>query len=77
MRIRNNIKLISIHIPKTAGTAFRSALIENVGERNFSKLDIYSSGKIDVNNVLFDKKKLSKRIKNPLKMRKIRKIINV
>jgi len=62
LRIKNSIELVSIHIPKTAGTAFRSALIENVGEKNFAKLDIYSSGNIKVNNELFDKNRLSRKI---------------
>lgn len=61
-KIKNNIKLVSIHIPKTAGTAFRKVFMENIGERNYAKLDIYSSGNIRVNNELFTGSKLSHQI---------------
>ncbi len=61
-KVRNNIQLVSIHIPKTAGTTFRSIFIDNVGKKNFAKVDIYSSGNISIDNKPFKKKHLSKKI---------------
>jgi hypothetical protein len=61
-KIKNHINLVSIHIPKTAGTTFRSIFIDNVGVKNFAKVDIYSSGNIKVNDKLFDKNRLPKKI---------------
>lgn len=39
-RIRNNIELVSIHIPKTAGTSFRTTLKEVYGESHVQRLDV-------------------------------------
>jgi hypothetical protein len=61
-RIANNIELVSLHIPKTAGTSFRSIFIDNVGERNFAKVDIFNSGRIKVNDAYFSDHKLNRKV---------------
>jgi hypothetical protein len=61
-RIKNNIQLVSIHIPKTAGTSFRSILVENLGAKNFAKLDIYNSGRIKVDDQNFTRAHLNSKI---------------
>lgn len=62
-KIANNIELVSLHIPKTAGTSFRSILLENVSERNFAKVDIFNSGRIKVNDQYFSGNKLHRKVK--------------
>lgn len=62
MKIKNNIDLVSLHIPKTAGTAFRLILSENINPKRFAKVDIFNSGRIKVNDVHFSEKKLNKKI---------------
>lgn len=39
-RVKNNIQLVSIHIPKTAGTSFRNTLKQVYGENQVKRLDI-------------------------------------
>ena len=41
-----NIELVSLHIPKTAGTSFRTVLQERYGKRAVLHFDIYASGTI-------------------------------
>ena len=41
-----NIELISLHIPKTAGTSFRTILEEFYGRRSVVRFDIYKSGEV-------------------------------
>ncbi len=62
-RITNNIELVSLHIPKTAGTSFRSVFIDNVGEQNFAKVDIFNSGRIKVNDEYFSDNKLNSTVR--------------
>ena len=44
-KISNRIELISIHIPKTAGTSFRNVLKGVYGSKNVIRFDIRSGGK--------------------------------
>lgn len=62
-KISNNIELVSLHIPKTAGTSFRSVFLDNVSERNFAKVDIFNSGRIKVNDTYFTGSKLHRKVK--------------
>jgi len=39
-RIKNKVKLVSIHIPKTAGTSFRNTLREVYGAEQVKRLDL-------------------------------------
>jgi hypothetical protein len=41
-----NLELVSLHIPKTAGTSFRTVLQERYGKRQVLHFDIYPSGAI-------------------------------
>ncbi len=61
-KITNNIQLVSIHIPKTAGTTFRTIIQESFGKRKTAKVDIDSAGQINVNNKLFLKQHLNSKI---------------
>ncbi|MBU2649754.1 MAG: sulfotransferase family protein [Bacteroidetes bacterium] len=59
LKIRNKLELISIHIPKTAGTSFRNFLKHVYGEQNAVRLDInITTKKIDIENQAFEEKKL-------------------
>ncbi len=60
-RIKNNIQLVSIHIPKTAGTSFRNTLKEVYGEQAVKRLDI-GPKKFHLEQELFQAKKLAKEI---------------
>lgn len=62
MKIRNRISFVSIHIPKTAGTAFRLILNESIPAKNFAKVDIQPSGRIRVNDQIFKSNKLGKSV---------------
>ncbi len=62
MKMKNNIELVSLHIPKTAGTAFRLILAENINPKNFAKVDIFNSGRIKVNDVYFSGNELAKQV---------------
>ncbi len=61
-KIKNNIELVSLHIPKTAGTAFRLILTNNIDPKNFAKLDIFNSGRIKLNDEYFSGSKLSRKL---------------
>jgi len=60
-RVANSVELISIHIPKTAGTSFRNTLKEVYGDRNVIRLDIRRT--IQVEQQDFNNSKLNERIK--------------
>lgn len=63
-RIRNNIELVSIHIPKTAGTSFRNVLKGTYGSKHVARFDIRSGGKkIEVERRRFNGTKLNSNIK--------------
>jgi hypothetical protein len=62
-RIKHDLKLISVHIPKSAGTSFRNTLREVYGADQVVRLDINLEDEaIRVNEQLWDKKKLSRDI---------------
>jgi hypothetical protein len=50
-------ELLSLHIPKTAGTSFRNILKEEYGENAVVRLDINSIGETRCNEVLYEKEK--------------------
>lgn len=60
-RIKNNIQLVSIHIPKTAGTSFRNTLKEVYGEKHVKRFDI-GVNKFQLEQVPFDLLELPKEI---------------
>ncbi|MCF6171089.1 MAG: sulfotransferase family protein [Bacteroidales bacterium] len=45
-KIKNQLELISIHIPKTAGTSFRNILKEHFGEESVVRFDIVGKEKV-------------------------------
>lgn len=63
-KIKNSIELVSMHIPKTAGTSFRNILKDHYGSRNAVRLDINITNKrIDVENQPYTQKKLPANIR--------------
>lgn len=63
-KISNKIELISIHIPKTAGTSFRNILKDTYGEDSVVRFDLVHKGKaIFVENKELSSKKLPSHIK--------------
>lgn len=52
-KIENNIELVSLHIPKTAGTSFRNILKKQYKKKQVCRLDIYPSGDIELNEKKF------------------------
>lgn len=60
-KIGTNIKLVSLHIPKTAGTSFRNILKEVYGEEHVARLDIRDD--IELNDEIFTGSRLSSDIK--------------
>lgn len=63
-KISNNIELISIHIPKTAGTSFRNVLKSTYGKKSVVRLDIRSGGKrIELEQKAFKRSKLPSSVK--------------
>jgi hypothetical protein len=62
-KIRNNISLVSLHIPKTAGTSFRLVLKENVDPKHFAKLDIFPSGRIHTNDQYTNQRKFPENVR--------------
>ncbi|MEL6866383.1 MAG: sulfotransferase family 2 domain-containing protein [Bacteroidota bacterium] len=63
-RIQNKVQLVSVHIPKTAGTSFRNILKQTYGEEGVIRLDInLGNEKIRVNQQAFEGKKLDKKVK--------------
>lgn len=63
MKIQNNIEIVSLHIPKTAGTSFRTILKDKIGESRVVRLDIHDENDIRLNEKAFTKDKLKKKIK--------------
>ncbi len=62
--IQNNIALVSVHIPKTAGTSFRSILKQVYGEQAVKRLDIdLQFETIRLEEQLFEQRKLDKKLK--------------
>ncbi|MCK4568776.1 MAG: sulfotransferase family 2 domain-containing protein [Bacteroidales bacterium] len=55
-KIANNIELISLHIPKTAGTSFRNILKEVYGSSHVARLDIRKN--IELNGKIYKGSKL-------------------
>ncbi len=51
-------ELISLHIPKTAGTSFRNILRSMYGDDQLVRFDINEKGIIRVNEMIYDKKQL-------------------
>jgi hypothetical protein len=62
-RIAHKLKLVSVHIPKTAGTSFRNTLKEVYGTDQVVRLDVNLEDEvIRVNEQLWNRKKLSKEV---------------
>jgi len=55
---KSNPELISLHIPKTAGTSFRNILKSVYGEREVGWLDMETNGVVRLNEVVYNKNKL-------------------
>ena len=51
-------EIISLHIPKTAGTSFRNILKDVYGEQQVVRFDINEKGVVKLNEKLFDHKEL-------------------
>lgn len=63
-KISNKIELVSIHIPKTAGTSFRNVLKAVYGKKSVVRFDIRSGGKkIEVEQKQLKTRKLSDNIR--------------
>ena len=62
-KIKNKIELVSIHIPKTAGTSFRNILKNVYGEKEVIRFDISNRRGITIEEKVLKSKKLSKKIK--------------
>ena len=62
-KIKNKIELVSIHIPKTAGTSFRNILKNVYGEKEVIRFDISNRRGITIEEKVLKSKKLSRRIK--------------
>ncbi len=56
-----HIKLVSLHIPKTAGTSFRTILEERFGKPKVLHFDIYASGSIHAKRKPFDRNSFRKK----------------
>ncbi|MEN8223765.1 MAG: sulfotransferase family 2 domain-containing protein [Bacteroidota bacterium] len=59
-KIKTNVKLVSLHIPKTAGTSFRNILKEVYGEEHVARIDIRSQ--VELNEEVFTGSKLKRGI---------------
>jgi hypothetical protein len=60
----NSLELISIHIPKTAGTSFRNTLKKVYGNKKVIRLDIeLDKPRLKINEQLYSKRQLPKGIK--------------
>ena len=58
-KIKNNLELVSLHIPKTAGTSFRNSLKTIYGEAGAQRLDIFPKPRnVFVEELPFTGKKL-------------------
>lgn len=62
-KIKNNIELVSLHIPKTAGTSFRNILKEQFSNKSVVRLDIYDSGVIHLDEKNYTKTELKSHVK--------------
>jgi len=63
-KIRNKIQLVSLHIPKTAGTSFRNMLKSVYGDEAVARLDIPLRGKqVKLNEEAYDERMISSSIK--------------
>jgi len=62
-KIKNKIELVSIHIPKTAGTSFRNILKNAYGEEEVIRFDISNHQEVTIEEKVLKSKKLSKKIK--------------
>ena len=63
-KIGNKIELVSLHIPKTAGTSTRNMLKDHYGEENAIRFDInIVTKRIKIENKVFTKSKLPRNIK--------------
>ncbi len=63
-KIGNKIQVVSMHIPKTAGTSFRNMLKDHYGNDNAVRFDInIVTKRIDIENIKFTKTKLEKNIR--------------
>ena len=63
-KIHHDLDLVSIHIPKTAGTSFRNFLKLNYGEENAARFDInVTTKRIDLENREFKDKRLPSHIR--------------
>lgn len=61
---KKRIKLVSVHIPKTAGTSFRKSLKSAYGEENVVRLDIsLQTGKTRLNEELYEEELLPENIR--------------
>ena len=58
-KIKNDISLCSIHIPKSAGTSFRNILKSVYGRNGVVRLDINVSRKVQINDKAFTGSSLS------------------
>ncbi len=61
-RVHNHIELISIHVPKTAGTSFRDTLRDVYGAEHVRRLDI-ADNKLHLDQQPFDENVLPKKVK--------------
>ncbi|MEA3476693.1 MAG: sulfotransferase family 2 domain-containing protein [Bacteroidota bacterium] len=59
-KIKTDLKLVSLHIPKTAGTSFRNVLQEVYGRSHIARLDIRRN--IELNKKAFTGKRLKPEI---------------
>lgn len=57
---KSSPELISLHIPKTAGTSFRNILKNVYGDDQVVRLDISDTGIVRLNESLYDSKQLQK-----------------
>jgi Sulfotransferase family len=55
---QNKIILVSLHIPKTAGTSFRNILKNIYGENQVARFDISRKGVVRLNESIYKKSKL-------------------
>jgi Sulfotransferase family len=59
---QHNIELISLHIPKTAGTSFRNILKDVYGKNRVVRFDVNHQGSITLEEKPFNKARLSNKI---------------
>jgi sulfotransferase famil protein len=59
---QHNIQLVSLHIPKTAGTSFRNILKDVYGKNRIVRFDVNHQGNITLDEKPFNKARLSNKI---------------